>query len=129
LKIGISESSIGSKVSFGSVDYSQKPSASPVGSEFLKINLSHQLFSVKNSDEIVYFQIQGVRGQSGFFNWALRERNIQLRLHFKIVLKSWDVDILIIRTNFYKSNIGWPQQPPAEKVQKLKNDISWFHQK
>ena len=28
------------------------------------------------------------RGQSGFFNWALRERNIQLRLHFKIVLKS-----------------------------------------
>ena len=32
--------------------------------------------------------IQGVRGQSGFFNWALRERNIQIRLYLKVVLKS-----------------------------------------
>ena len=29
---------------------------------------------------------KGVRGQSGFFNWALRERNIQVRLYLKIVL-------------------------------------------
>ena len=28
------------------------------------------------------------------------------------------------RTKFHKSNIGWPQQPPTEKVQKLKNYIS-----
>ena len=61
--MGVSESNnflisiIGSKVSFGSVDYSQKPSASPVGSEFLKINLSHRLFSMKNSDGIVCCQI------------------------------------------------------------------------
>ena len=32
--------------------------------------------------------IQGVRGQSGFFNLALRERNIQVRLCLKVVLKS-----------------------------------------
>ena len=56
--IGVLESSyfsvsiIGSKVSFGSVDYRQKPSASPVGSEFLKINLSHRLFSKRTSDGI-----------------------------------------------------------------------------
>ena len=75
----------------------------------------------------VYDEIQGVRGQSGFFNWALRERNTQVRLYLKIDLKSWDVEILIIRTNFQKSNIGWPQQPQAEEVQKLKDDISWFH--
>ena len=68
-----------------------------------------------------------VRGQSVFFNLALRERNIQVRLQLKVVLKSWDVEILIIRTNFQKSNIGWPQQPQTEKVQKLKNNISWFH--
>ena len=30
--------------------------------------------------------LQGVWGQSGFFNWALRERNIQVRVHLKIVL-------------------------------------------
>ena len=58
--------------------------------------------------------VQGVRGQSGFFNLALRERNIQIRLCLKIVLKSLDVDILIIRTNFLKNNLGWPQQPPTE---------------
>ena len=34
------------------------------------------------------YVLQGVRGQSGFFNWALRERNIQVRLYLKIVLKS-----------------------------------------
>ena len=32
--------------------------------------------------------LQGVRGQSGFFNWALRERNIQVRLYLNVVLKS-----------------------------------------
>ena len=31
--------------------------------------------------------VQGVRGQSGFFNLALRERNIQIRLCLKIVLR------------------------------------------
>ena len=31
--------------------------------------------------------VQGVRGQSGFFNLALRERNIQVRLYLKVVLK------------------------------------------
>ena len=59
--------------------------------------------------------LQGVRGQSGFFNWALRERNIQVRLYLKVVLKSWDVDILIVRTNFQKSNLDWLQQPLTEK--------------
>ena len=68
--------------------------------------------------------IQGVRGQSGLFNLTLRERNIQVRLYLKVVLKCRLVDILIIRTNFQKSNLGWPQQPPTEKVQKVKSDIS-----
>ena len=39
------------------------------------------------------------------------------------------MDILIIGTNFQKSNLGWPQQPQTGKVQKLKNCISikkWF---
>ena len=57
------------------------------------------------------------------FNWALRERNIQVRLYLKVVLKFWDVDILIIKTNFQKINIGWPQQPPTEKGHILEDDI------
>ena len=74
--------------------------------------------------ELRYNHVQGVRGQSGFFKWALRERNIQVRLYLKVVLKSLDVEILIIRTNFKKNNIGWPQQSQTEEVQKSKNDIS-----
>ena len=31
--------------------------------------------------------IQGVRGQSGFFNWALTEINIQVTLYLKVFLK------------------------------------------
>jgi hypothetical protein len=34
------------------------------------------------------------------------------------------VEILIIETNFQNSKLGWPQQPPTEKMQKLKDDIS-----
>ena len=35
-------------------------------------------------------------------------------------MKSLDVEILIIRTNFQKNDIGWPQQPQTEKVEKSK---------
>ena len=59
-----------------------------------------------------------------FFDLALRERNIQVRLYLKVVLKFCDVDILIIKTNIQNYNLGWPQQPQTEKVQKLKYDIS-----
>ena len=83
--------------------------------------------SKNNTENICY--VQGVSHWNVFFNLALRERNIQVRLYLKVVLKCWDVDILIIRTNFQKCNLGWPQQPPTEKVHELKNDISWFHQK
>ena len=36
-----------------------------------------------------------------------------------MVLKSWGLDILVSTTSFKKSNIGWPQQPPTEKVLKF----------
>ena len=88
----------------------------------LDANFCHELFKIAQS-----LFLQGVRGQSGFSNWALRERNIQVKLYLKVVLKSWDVDILIIKTNFQKINIGWPQQPPTEKMQKLENYVSLFH--
>ena len=81
----------------------------------------------------IVFQVQGVSHWSVFFNLALRERNIQVRLYLKVVLKFWDVDILIFRTNFWKSNLGCPQQQAVlnslqqKRVQNLKNYISWFH--
>ena len=64
-------------------------------------------------------------GKVFFLNLALRERNIQVRLYLKVVLKSLDVDILIIRTNFQKSNIGWPQQPPTEKIPNVSEKLDF----
>ena len=59
--------------------------------------------------------LQDVRGQNiYFFNLALRERDIQVRLYLKVVLKFFDVELLIIQTNFQKSRLGWPQQPPTK---------------
>ena len=37
------------------------------------------------------------------------------RLYLKVVLRSWYVDILIIRTNFQESSLDCPQQLPTEK--------------
>jgi hypothetical protein len=60
----------------------------------------------------------------GFLIWLLEKEICKLDYIWKyVVLKSWDVDILIIWTNFQKSSLGWPQQPPTEKVQKLKHYI------
>ena len=61
-----------------------------------------------------------------FFNLALREKNIQVKLYLKVVLKSWDVDTLITRTNFQKRNLGWPQQPPTEKWYFMISLKKWF---
>ena len=42
---------------------------------------------------------------------------MQARICLKVVLKFWDLDIWVSSTSFQKNNIGWPQQPPTEKVQ------------
>ena len=42
---------------------------------------------------------------------------MQARICLKVFLKSWGLDILVSSTSFWKSNIGWPQQPPIERVQ------------
>ena len=70
--------------------------------------------------------LQGVSHWSVFFNLALRERNIQVRLYLKVVLKFWDVDILIIRTNFQKYNLGWPPQPLRERVPKINKIVGFW---
>ena len=62
-----------------------------------------------------------------FFFWLWEKEIYKFNYIFEGSYEILDVDILIIRTNFQKSNLGWPQQPPTENVQKLKNDISWFH--
>ena len=37
--------------------------------------------------------------------------------------------IWVSSNKFQKSNIGWPQQPPTEKMLKIQHDILWYCQK
>ena len=61
--------------------------------------------------------LQGISYWNIFYELTLRDRNMQARICLKVFLKSWGLDILVSSTSFWKSNIGWPQQPPIERVQ------------
>ena len=45
----------------------------------MKVTNINILFIPISGKNDVLSVIQGVRGQSGFFNWALKERNIQVK--------------------------------------------------
>ena len=69
-----------------------------------------------------------VRGQSGFYDLALTERNMQIRFNLKLCVYSLGVDIWLLPFKFHFGLIGWPPQPPRERV--LKNNkiqgFWWF---
>ena len=50
------------------------------------------------------------------FELTLADRNMQVRFSLKVVLEFCDLIFFGITTSFQKSNIGWPQQPPTEKM-------------
>ena len=62
------------------------------------------LWTTKFVAAFIYFcfVVQCVRGQNGFFYLSLTERNMQVRFDLKMILKFWDMDILIIRTSFHE---------------------------
>jgi hypothetical protein len=47
---------------------------------------------------------------------ALTDRQIEIFYFISLVAYSGVYDILVLSTSFQKSNIGWPQQPPTERV-------------
>ena len=61
--------------------------------------------------------IQGISYWNLFYELTLTDRNMQARICLKVVLISRGVDIWVSSTSFQKNNIGWPQQPPTEKIQ------------
>ena len=52
---------------------------------------------------------------------------MQARICLKVILKSWGLDIWVSSTSWKRSNIGWPQQTPKEKVLRF-NMIFYFFQ-
>ena len=50
---------------------------------------------------------------------ALRDRRINISFKLGCLVASGGLDIWVSSTCFQKSNFGWPQQPPTEKVLKF----------
>ena len=70
-------------------------------------------------------RIHCVRGQSGFFNLALTEGNMQIKFDLKLSVYSSGVDIWLLSFEFNFGPVGWPPQPPRERVLKI-NKIEGF---
>ena len=50
---------------------------------------------------------------------ALRDRRIKDFLELGCLVASGGLDFCVSSTSFQKNDIGWPQQPPTEKVLKF----------
>ena len=57
---------------------------------------------------------------------ALKGRRINNFIELWCLVASGGVDILVSSTSFQKSNIGWPQQPPKERVPDISKKIGFL---
>ena len=60
-----------------------------------------------------------------FFNFALTERNVQVEFVLKVSVYSLGLDMWHLMFKFNFGLIGWPPQPPRERVPKI-NKIVGF---
>ena len=67
--------------------------------------------------------VQGISYWNVKSNLGLTDRNMLIGLCLKVSVWSWGLDIWVLSTNFQKSNIDWPQQPPIEKVLKFSKNF------
>ena len=64
--------------------------------------------------------IQGISFRNSLFKLALRDRRTNIVFDLWCLVASGGADICVSSTSFQKNDIGWPQQPPTERV----SDIS-----
>ena len=57
---------------------------------------------------------------------ALRGRRINNFVEFWCLVASGGLDIWVSSTSFQKSNIGWPQQPPKERVPDISKKLDFW---
>ena len=69
-----------------------------------------------------------VRGQSGFFNLAQTEGNMQIKFDLKLSVHLLGVEIWLLSFKFNSGLMGWPPQPPRERVLKINKivDFWWY---
>ena len=56
---------------------------------------------------------------------TLRGRRINNFVELWCLVASRGVEILVSSTSFQKSTIGWPQQPPKERVPDISNNLDF----
>ena len=67
----------------------------------------------------VYYILQGVSEWTDISKSALRGRKINNFIELWFLVASRGLGICVSSTSFQKNYIGWPQQPPTEKVLKF----------
>ena len=77
-------------------------------------------------DELNTYLLHSVRGQSGFYNLALTERNMQIKFDLKLSVYSLGVDIWLLSFKFNFGLMGWPLQPPRERVPKINKIVGFW---
>ena len=71
--------------------------------------------------------IHSVRGQSFFFfNLALTERNMHVKFDLKLSVYSLGLEIWPLSFKFNFGLMGWPQQPPRERVPKINKIVGFW---
>ena len=60
-----------------------------------------------------------------FFDLVLTERNMQIKFDLRLSVYSLGVDIRLLSFKFNFGLMGWPPQPPRERVPKI-NKIMGF---
>ena len=60
--------------------------------------------------------VQGVSYWNVRFQMALRRRRINNFIELWCLVASGSLEICVSSTTFQKNDMGWPQQPPTEKV-------------
>ena len=75
-----------------------------------------------------FLNLHCVRGQSGFFDLVLTERNTQIKFDLRLSGYSLGVDIWLLSFKFNFGLMGWPPQPPRERVPKINKIVGfwWF---
>ena len=84
---------------------------------------SHVYYWIFNS---VLFYVHSVRGQSGFFNLALTEGNMQIKFDLKLSVYSLGLEIWPLSFEFNFGLMGWPQQPQRERVPKFNKIVGFW---
>ena len=76
--------------------------------------------------EVHISTLHSVRGQSGFCNLALTERNIQIKFYLKLSVYSLGVEIWLLSFKFNFGLMGWPPQPPRDRVLKINKIVGFW---